>query len=335
MSSDDDQVTNWSEVEDLLKKRERTSGRQSRIIDAEEMKLALKARVKGQDHVIDDIAELIKKESAKTKRKRPIASLLFVGPTGTGKSELVKAMAEYLYGNERNMREFLGPDLFNPESKARLIGVPVGFVGSKEGGQLTTPIINNPRQLVCFDEIEKAHRDVCNILLQLLGDGRLTEQGSGQVADFTQTIVTLTSNAEARAILEIDEQVEDDEERVNAIKSHLAQKGSVFTPELMGRIDRVCVFRPLAGPIVARIAAQKIVNLAREYSLDIEYIAPQLIVEVMEKGGKVEDFGIRALERTVNDMLGSAMVAAKEAGATRIRLDVDDENNLRINPADA
>lgn len=298
------------------------------------MRSALKARVKGQDHVIDDVSRLIRLQWGKTQRKHPIANLLFLGPTGTGKTELAKAMAEYLYSDEKNMLRFDCGELKGPEGTTRLIGTPLGYVGSSQGGQLTRPVLNNPKRLILFDEIEKAHSEVFDIFLSMMGDGRLTEQGSGKTADFTQSIIILTSNAESDAIGKLQEQMDDYHEMVNAVKSHLADT-KVFRPEIVGRIDKVHVFKPLAGIIIAEIVVLKMEALAKEYDLELVYVDPHFIVDAMQKGNKLSKFGVRELDRVINEMLGEAMLAAKEAGVKRVRLDVDeDSGEMSISPAD-
>lgn len=325
-----EKLTNLAELERLL--QQQTTG-ESRAIDAENMAEALKDHVKGQDHVVDELVRLIKREWAKEKRKRPIANLLFLGPTGTGKTELAKAIAEYLYGDEKAMVRFDCSEFTGPEAKTRLIGTPLGYVGSGQGGQLTRPVINNPKRLILFDEIEKAYTQVMDLFLQLMGDGRLTEQGSGEVADFTQSIVILTSNAEAEAIGKLQEEMTDYQEMVNAVKGHLSATGK-FRPEIIGRIDRVYVFKPLGGMVMAEIVALKMTNLAKEYGLELTYVDPRLILEAMQRGNKLKKFGVRELDREIGNMLGEDLVAAKQAGGKKIRLDIEDDGVIAISPVD-
>ncbi|SRR5260221_1534426 len=325
-----DKLTNLAELERLL--QQQTTG-ESRNIDAEKMAEALKDRVKGQDHVIDELVRLIKREWAKEKRKRPVANLLFLGPTGTGKTELAKVLAEYLYGDEKAMVRFDCSEFTGPEAKTRLIGTPLGYVGSGQGGQLTRPVINNPKRLILFDEIEKAYTQVMDLFLQMMGDGRLTEQGSGEVADFTQSIVILTSNAEAEAIGKLQEEMTDYQEMVNAVKGHLSATGK-FRPEIIGRIDRVYVFKPLAGMVMAEIVALKMTGLAKEYGLEITYVDPRLILDAMQRGNKLKKFGVRELDREIGNMLGEHLVAAKQAGGKRVRLDIEEDGVMAISPAD-
>ena len=323
-------ITNMAELQRLLEAQ--TAG-ESRSINIAEMAEALNDRVKGQEHVTEDVSRLIKLQWAKEKRKRPIANLLFLGPTGTGKTELAKAMAEYLYKDEKAMLRFDCSEFTGPEAKTRLIGSPLGYVGSQQGGQLTRAVINNPKRLVLFDEIEKAYKEVMDLFLQMMGDGRLTEQGSGETADFTQSIIILTSNAEAEAIGKLQEEMSDYHEMTNAVKSHLVSTGK-FRPEIMGRIDKVYVFKPLKGMVIAEIVALKMAAAAKEYGLELAYVDPRLIFDAMTRGNKLSKFGIRELDREIGNMLGDHFIAAKEAGGKRVRVDIEEDGVMAISPAD-
>lgn len=319
-------LTNMEELQRLLDAQKSGS---SRTINEAEMIESLQGRVKGQDHVIEDVVRFIKLQWAKEKRKRPIASLLFLGPTGTGKTELAKAMAEYLYGDEKNMVRIDCSELAGPEAKHQLIGVPTGYQGASSGGKLTRPMINNPKRVVLFDEVEKAYREVMDLFLQMMGDGRLTEQGSGEVADFTQAIIVLTSNAEERAIVQLQREMTDQQELANAAKSHLVSCG-IFRPEIAGRIDKLYIFKALEGIVICEIIGLKMENLAKEYGLQLDYVDPQLIFDAMERGNKLSKFGVRALDTEINNMLGAHFVAAKEAGGKKVRLEIDDDGFLVI-----
>jgi ATP-dependent Clp protease ATP-binding subunit ClpA len=321
--------TDRRKLEELL--RRKSSG-ESQKIDEEELKRAVKARVRGQDHVVDDLARLVRLQWAKEHRKKPIANLLFLGPTGTGKTELAKALAQFLFGDEKNMLLFDCSDFSGPEGKTRLIGTPVGYVGADSGGQLTRPVLNNPKRLVLFDEVEKAWSGIFDLFLSMMGDGRLTEQGSGRSADFTQSIIICTSNAEHEAIRKIQQQIEDPHEQTDAVKKHL-RDAKVFRPEIMGRFDKIYVFRPLEGIVLAEIVVIKMRNLAREYGLELNYVDPELVLEAMEKSDKLKDFGAREMERVVGELLGESMLAARNAGANRIAVTLDDDGDLRIDPA--
>jgi ATP-dependent Clp protease ATP-binding subunit ClpC len=323
-------ITNLDQLQALLDNQ--NSG-QSRQINVDEMTAALNDRVKGQEHVTADVARVIKLQWAKEKRKRPIANLPFVGKTGTGKTELAKAMAEYLYKDEKAMLRYDCSELKSPESIVRLVGAPVSYVGAEKGGELTRAVINNPKRLILFDEIEKAYTEVLDLFLQMMGDGRLTEQGSGKTADFTQSIIVLTSNLAADAITKLQEEMTDPHELVNAVKGELVASGK-FRPEIAGRIDKVFVFKPLQGIVVAEIIVQKMYNAAKSYGLELVFIDAHLIMRAMEAGNKLKEFGIRELENAIGDMLGESLIAAKEEGAKRVRLEVEEDGEMAISIVD-
>ena len=217
-------------------------------------------------------------------------------------------------------------------SKTRLIGSPTGYIGSEQGGQLTRPVMANPRRLILFDEIEKAYPPVFDLFLQLMGEARLTEQGSGKAVDYSQCIFILTSNAHAEEIGQIQREVTDYHEMINAVKGYLAES-KVFRPEILGRIDKVYVFQPLQGMVVAEIALLKISKLAKEYGLGIQFVAPELIMQALVANDKVSRLGIRELERILFDMFAMELIDAKDSGATRVELAVGEDGRVLVRPA--
>jgi ATP-dependent Clp protease ATP-binding subunit ClpA len=323
-----EKVTDKERLVELLANMERG---ESRRVDEETLREALDSRVKGQQHITADLARLIRIQWGKERRDKPIASLLFVGPTGTGKTELARGMAAYLFGGEKAMLRFDCGELALPESKTRLIGVPRGYEGWQSGGQLTRPMLNNPRRLVLFDEIEKAWSGISDLFLSMLEGGRVTEQSSGQTADFTQSIVVLTCNAEHEAIGRIQEQVGDPDERADAIKKHL-RESQVFRPEIIGRFDKIYVFKRLDAYTSAQIAALKLLRLAQDYGVAVDYVDPELIFNAVQKGQKNSDFGARQLVRVIDDMFGEELTKARDAGCKRVKLVVDAEGTLRFEP---
>jgi ATP-dependent Clp protease ATP-binding subunit ClpA len=322
-------MTDWNQLKAMLEKK--SAEQNSTKVDEAALLKHLQSRVKGQDGILEDAARLIRLQMAKKGSDRPICNLLFLGPTGTGKTELAKAMAEYLFGDEKAMLRFDCSEFAGPEAKTRLIGTPAGYVASEMGGQLTRPVMSNPRRLILFDEIEKAYPQVFDLFLQLMGEARLTEQGSGKTVDFSQCIIILTSNAHAEQIGEIQKSVSDYHEMVNAVKSYLADS-KVFRPEIIGRIDKVYVFQPLEGMVIAEIALLKIAKLAKEYGLKIRFVAPDLIMKAMIANQKVTRFGIRELDRVLFDIFAPHLAQAKDDGLHEVTICVDDNGSPIIRP---
>jgi ATP-dependent Clp protease ATP-binding subunit ClpA len=190
-------------------------------------------------------------------------------------------------------------------------------------------MLGKARRLILFDEIEKAHPSVFDLFLQLLGEARLTEQGSGKTADFSQSIVILTSNANADEIGKIQEEVKDYYEMINAVKSYLAD-AKVFRPEILGRIDRIYVFRSLEGIVIAEIAMLKIAHLAHEYGLTVDFIAPELIMQALASSSKVKRFGVRELERVVFDMFAEKLAEARHNKARAVELAVGPDGEFSL-----
>jgi len=309
-----DVLSRITDKDELFRLLDAMATGQNRRIDEAEFRDHLDGRVRGQSHVTADAARLIRLQWGKQSRNRPIACLLLLGPTGTGKTELAKALASYLFNDEKAMLRFDGPDLAGAEAKSRLIGLPRGYVGWESGGAITRPVLD--------------------LFLAMMGEGRLTEQGSNKVADFTQSIIVLTSNAEHEAIGRIQDEVEDPDERTDAVKKHL-RDSQVFRPEIVGRFDKIYVFRPLDLRAIADVAALKILAVAREYDVEIESVDPALIVEAMRRGNKLKDFGARELERVVGEMFGESLMAARDADVRRVRVAAGPRGELRIEGATA
>lgn len=323
-------MTDWDKLKGLLEETAE-EGKQKKI-DAKELAAHMRSRVKGQDHVIDDAARLLHLQMAKTASNKPIASLLFLGPPGTGKTELAKAATEYLFEDESAMLRFDCGDFMGEQSKARLIGNPMGYVGAEQGGQLTRPVMAKDRRLILFDEIEKAHPSVFDLFLQLLGEARLVDQYKGEVVNYSKCIFIMTSNAHYKEIGKIQEDVTDHYEMVNAVKTHLAQ-AQVFRPELLSRIDRVYVFKSLEGMVIAEIALLKVAALAKEYSMTVNFVAPELILKALVSSSKMKAFGARELERVIFDMFAEKMADARNNKVRSLNLAVNNSGELEVTPA--
>lgn len=290
----------------------------SRVIDPQEMQSRLSHRVIGQNHILAPIARALRLQWGKQQRNKPIANFLFVGPPATGKTELAKAITEYLFEKESYMLRFEGPELVGGEAKTRLIGTPTGYVGANQGGQLTRPMLANPKRLILFDEIEKAHAGVCDLFLAMMGEGRLTEQGSNKTADFTQAVIILTSNVEHEALAELDEQTDDPLDLDRQVRSLLRDSKS-FRPEIISRLDNVFLFRPLSDDAVAKVTALKIAKAAEQYGVELEFIEPEIVQQIFLQTREAGDS--RGLVRIVDDRLGECLIAAKDRGLSRVRIE--------------
>lgn len=295
---------------------------QARSIDDEEMKASLKRRVRGQDPIVDHLSKFIRLQWGKERRGRPIASLLFVGPPASGKTELAKAMAEYLFDNEKHMLRFDCSELSGQEGKVRLIGTPPAYQAAEQGGHLTRPMLTNPKQLVLFDEIEKAYAGIHDLFLSIMGEGRLTEQVSNKVVDFTQAVIVLTSNSEIETIGALAEQIKDCQELGKAVRTAL-RDAKTFRPEIISRFDQIYVFRPPSEEVKCDIAGLKIAAAAKEYGVEVTFIDPELVADIIEQSAAAGD--VRELVRIVDATLGDLLLRAREMGARSVRVIRDEE----------
>lgn len=276
----------------------------TRITESEKQKLLhleeiLHKRVVGQDEAVSAVAKAIRRSRVGLQdSKRPIGSFLFLGQTGVGKTELSKAIAEALFDDENNIIRIDMSEYMESHSVSKLIGAPPGYVGYDEGGQLTEQVRRRPYSVVLFDEIEKAHPDIFNALLQILDDGRLTD-GQGRTVSFKNTVIIMTSNVGAS---EVNQNKKlgfgDDEEDVSNKEIYLHALKQKFKPEFINRIDVVCVFEPLTQSQLVKIAKIMISNINKrlqEKDLSLR-ITEDALDFVVSKGSSVE-YGARPLKR--------------------------------------
>ena len=272
----------------------------------------LHQRVVGQDEAVTKVTEaIIRSRAGIADPNRPIGSFLFLGPTGVGKTELAKALAESLFDDEHNLVRIDMTEYMEKFSVSRLIGAPPGYVGYDEGGQLTEAVRRKPYSVVLFDEIEKAHPDVFNILLQVLDDGRITDS-QGRTVDFKNTIIILTSNLGSSYLLDgIDEKGEISEEAKDKVSQLLKQS---FRPEFLNRLDEIVYYKPLTKDNIAKIIDLLIKDLAsrledKQLRLEITPLAKDLIIE----NGYDPVYGARPLKRylqsKIETMIAKTMIA--------------------------
>jgi ATP-dependent Clp protease ATP-binding subunit ClpB len=299
-------------------------GETAKLIKMEER---LHERVVGQDEAIQAVSDAVRRARAGLKDpRRPIGSFLFLGPTGVGKTELARALAEFLFDDETAMVRIDMSEYMEKFAVSRLVGAPPGYVGYEEGGQLTEAVRRRPYQVLLLDEIEKAHPDVFNVLLQVLDDGRLTD-GQGRTVDFKNTVVIMTSNIGSSAIAATSGRDGDaaydqmKREVTDALRSH-------FRPEFLNRVDEVIVFHALADEDLAAIVDLLVTDLERrlagqELTLDLTPAARALIV----REGTDPAFGARPLKRTIQRLvenpLARAIVAGEFRPGDRITADAD------------
>jgi ATP-dependent Clp protease ATP-binding subunit ClpC len=296
----------------------------------------LHRRVIGQDDAVRAVSETVRHARAGlAEPDRPLGSFLFMGPTGVGKTELVKALAERLFATEKALVRIDMSEYREPHTVARLIGSPPGYVGYGDGGQLTEPVRRRPYSVVLLDEIEKAHPEVWNVLLQVLDDGRLTD-GEGRTVDFTNTVIVMTSNLGAGHAAKRPIGFTGEAAAPAAAEWMLEAAKRAFLPEFLNRIDEIVVFEPLSEPQVERIGelicariAQRL-NDERGVELTVE---PALIARLAREGFDAE-FGARPLKRhvrrTLEKELTRAILDGRIAEGSKVLARDDEEHSVRL-----
>ncbi|MEZ5533395.1 MAG: ATP-dependent chaperone ClpB [Steroidobacteraceae bacterium] len=302
----------------------------SKMLEGEKEKLlrmdeALARRVVGQDEAVHIVSNAIRRSRAGlADPKRPNGSFLFLGPTGVGKTELCKALAEFLFDTEEAMVRIDMSEFMEKHSVARLIGAPPGYVGYEEGGYLTEAVRRRPYAVILLDEVEKAHPDVFNVLLQVLDDGRLTD-GQGRTVDFRNTVVIMTSNLGSNVIQEL--AGEGNYTRMKSAVMEIVQQQ--FRPEFINRIDDICVFRPLGTAEIRRIVDIQLVHLkARLAERDIELTLGEAARDQLGEAGFDPVYGARPLKRAIQQQienpLAQALLSGQFGPGDRIRATLHD-----------
>jgi ATP-dependent Clp protease ATP-binding subunit ClpB len=309
-----------------------------RLLEGEVQKLVhmeerLRARVVGQDVALQAVANAIRRSrSGLSDPNRPIGSFLFMGPTGVGKTELARAVAEFLFDDERAIIRLDMSEYMEKHSVARMIGAPPGYVGYEEGGQLTEQVRRRPYSVVLLDEIEKAHPDVFNVLLQILDEGRLTD-GKGRTVDFRNTVIIMTSNLGSAAIFDL---IEKDPKR--AREDAMAALREVFRPEFLNRVDDIVLFSPLGKDQIEHIIDLQLQHLVkrlgeRQITLHLTPAAKALLF----REGYDAAYGARpmkrAIQRLIQDPLALKLLDGEVHPGNTLRVEVDPRTDeMRFTP---
>lgn len=297
--------------------------------------LELKKRVIGQDDAVEALARAIKRARVGLQNEnRPIGSFMFLGPTGVGKTELTKALAENLFGNENQLIRLDMSEFMEAHSVSKLIGSPPGYVGYDEGGQLTEQVRRKPYSIVLFDEIEKAHPDVFNMLLQILDDGRLTDS-TGRTVSFKNTVIIMTSNAGARNIVEHHSigfmNKEDSKKDYEKTRDEvMAELKKIFRPEFLNRLDDIIVFKKLSNESIEKITKIMLGEfIKRLEKKNIKVDVSDDVIKYISKVGFDDTYGARPLRRAIQskieDKFAEEMLDGNIKEDSNVKIDLNDD----------
>jgi ATP-dependent Clp protease ATP-binding subunit ClpB len=293
-----------------------------------QMEERIHLRVIGQDEATEAVSNTIRRARAGLQDpNHPLGSFLFLGPTGVGKTELARALAEFLFDDEQAIVRIDMSEFMEKHSVSRLIGAPPGYVGYEEGGYLTEAIRRRPYSIILLDEVEKAHPEVFNVLLQVLDDGRLTD-GHGRTVDFKNTVIIMTSNMGSQWIADLtDKDYDEMKKRVTeAVKAH-------FKPEFINRIDDIIIFRSLSAENIKEIVKLQLAYLtkrAAERNIELKYT--EKLKNLIAKEGYDPAYGARPLKRLIQkkiqDTLALMILKGEVKEGDAVALDVDTKGNV-------
>ncbi|MBQ2280659.1 MAG: ATP-dependent Clp protease ATP-binding subunit, partial [Ruminococcus sp.] len=319
-------VSDWTGVPVVQLTKEESE----RLLNMEQV---LHERVVGQDEAVTSIAKAIRRGRVGLKDpKRPVGSFIFLGPTGVGKTELCKALAQAMFGDENAMLRLDMSEYMEKHTVSKLIGSPPGYVGFDEGGQLTEKVRRKPYSVVLFDEIEKAHPDVFNMLLQILEDGRLTDS-QGRTVDFKNTVIIMTSNVGARLITDHQKALgfvqNEDREEKDVKQLVLGELKKVFRPEFLNRVDDIIVFNKLTQDEIKEIAKKMLDTLAKRLkAMNIEISFTDAAITAIADKGFDDAYGARPLRRAIQseieDTLSEYMLDGKVVSDSKVTCDFID-----------
>jgi ATP-dependent Clp protease ATP-binding subunit ClpC len=325
----------------------------SRLVEEETSRLLrmeeeIHKRMVGQDEAIKTVSQAVRRARAGLKDpRRPIGSFIFLGPTGIGKTELARALAEYLFDSEDALIKLDMSEFMERHTTARLVGSPPGYVGYDEGGQLTEAVRRRPYSVILFDEIEKAHPEVFNMLLQILEDGRLSD-AKGKVVNFANTVIIMTSNLGIRDVnqagtsLGFQPAVVDEAEEVERRHKNTKEKideelKRMFRPEFLNRVDAVVVFKSLTTGQIRQIVDLQLQRLSKhlvEQQITIE--VTDAAKDLLAKEGYDRIYGARPLRRVITsrieDNLSEHLLRGKISRGDTVQIDVDGEDGLKFTP---